>query len=96
MSVKDATLNTQPTSYWPLDDDALSCQDLMGLHNASLPTRGVTLAVIPFGAAQAPFELAQSSGGAPASGVISVMTTGYTRFSILISISKLSVFAYVP
>src|SRR5690349_9629378 len=55
MSVKDAILNTQPTSYWPLDDyDVPSCQDEMGLHNASLPAQGVTLAVIPFGAAQAP------------------------------------------
>jgi hypothetical protein len=56
MSVKDAILTTQPTSYWPLDDlNGLSCQDQMGLHNASLPKQGVTLAVIPFGAAQAPF-----------------------------------------
>lgn len=56
MSVKDAILNTQPTSYWPLDDyDVSSCQDEMGLHNASLPAQGVTLAVIPFGAAQAPY-----------------------------------------
>ena len=36
MSVKDAILNTQPTSYWPLDDlNGLSCHDEMGLHDAS-------------------------------------------------------------
>jgi hypothetical protein len=56
MSVKDAILNTQPTSYWPLDDlNGLSCHDEMGLHDASAPAQGVTLAVIPFGAAQAPY-----------------------------------------
>ena len=56
MSVNVAILNTQPTSYWPLDDlDGLSCHDEMGLHDAALPTQGVTLAVIPFGAAQALF-----------------------------------------
>jgi hypothetical protein len=56
MSVKDAILSTQPTSYWPLDDlSGLLCHDEMGLHDAAVPTRGVTLAVIPFGAAQAPY-----------------------------------------
>jgi len=56
MSIKDAILNTLPTSYWPLDDlDGLSCHDEMGLHDASVPTQGVTLAVIPFGASQAPY-----------------------------------------
>jgi Concanavalin A-like lectin/glucanases superfamily len=56
MSIKDAILNTLPTSYWPLDDlDSLSCHDEMGLHDASVPTQGVTLAVIPFGASQAPY-----------------------------------------
>jgi hypothetical protein len=56
MSAKDAILNTQPTSYWPLDDlNGLSCHDEMGLHDASVPVQGVTLAVIPFGAAQAPY-----------------------------------------
>ena len=56
MTVKDAILTTRPTSYWPLDDvSGPSCQDEMGLHNAALPTQGVTLAVIPFGIAQAPF-----------------------------------------
>src|SRR5215469_8001544 len=56
MSVNVAILNTQPTSYWPLNDlDGLSCHDQMGLHHAALPTQGVTLAVIPFGAAQALF-----------------------------------------
>ncbi len=56
MSVNVAILNTQPTSYWPLDDlDGLSCHDEMGLHDAALPTQGVTLAVIPFGASQALF-----------------------------------------
>jgi len=56
MSLKDTILNTVPTSYWPLDDlDGLSCHDEMGLHDAATPTQGVTLAVIPFGASQAPY-----------------------------------------
>jgi len=56
MSIKDAILNTSPTSYWPLDDlDGLSCHDEIGLHDASVPTQGVTLAVIPFGTSQAPY-----------------------------------------
>ena len=57
MSVKDAILATQPTSYWPLDDlsGSSSCHDEMGLHNASLPQAGVTLSVLPFGTSQAPF-----------------------------------------
>src|SRR5215469_972644 len=56
MSVKDAILNTSPTSYWPLDDlDGRACHDEMGRHDASVPTQGVTLAVIPFGASQAPY-----------------------------------------
>ena len=51
MSVKDAILATQPTSYWPLDDisGSSSCHDEMDLHNASLPLAGVTLSVLPFG-----------------------------------------------
>jgi hypothetical protein len=32
-----------------------SCHDEMGLHDASLPSAGVTLSVLPFGASQAPF-----------------------------------------
>ncbi len=57
MSVNDAILATQPTSYWPLDDlsGSSSCHDEMGLHDASLPSAGVTLSVLPFGASQAPF-----------------------------------------
>jgi hypothetical protein len=56
MSVNDAILATRPTSYWPLDDlDGQVCLDAMGLHNASLPAEGVTLAVIPFGATQVPY-----------------------------------------
>ncbi|MBV8893147.1 MAG: hypothetical protein JO266_14460 [Acidobacteria bacterium] len=56
MSIKDEILNTLPTSYWPFDDlDGLSCRDAMGLHDASVPPQGVTLAVIPFGASQAPY-----------------------------------------
>jgi hypothetical protein len=60
MSVKDAILATQPTSYWPLDDpsDASSCHDEMGVHDASLPPVGVTLAVLPFGASQCRFSTA--------------------------------------
>jgi hypothetical protein len=57
MSVNDAILATQPTSYWPLDDlsGSSSCHDEMGLHDASLPSAGVTLSVLPFGTSQAPF-----------------------------------------
>jgi hypothetical protein len=56
MTVKTAILATQPTSYWPLDDAAgTSCHDEMGLHEASAPTAGVTLAGIPFGAIGVPF-----------------------------------------
>ena len=56
MSIKDAILNTSPTSYWPLDDlGGLSCHDQMGLHDASVPTQGVTLAVIPFGTSRTPY-----------------------------------------
>ncbi|MBV8095118.1 MAG: hypothetical protein JO110_18200 [Acetobacteraceae bacterium] len=58
MSVKDAILSTQPTSYWPLDDATGPCHDELGLHSAVMPTQGgVTLAVIPFGPgpAQAPY-----------------------------------------
>jgi hypothetical protein len=57
MTVKDAILATQPTSYWPLDDlsGSSSCHDEMGLHDASLPQAGVTLSVLPFGTSQAPF-----------------------------------------
>jgi hypothetical protein len=57
MSVKDAILTTQPTSYWPLDDvsGSSSCHDEMGLHDALLPLAGVTLSVLPFGTSQAPF-----------------------------------------
>lgn len=56
MSIKDTILNTQPTSYWPLDDlGGSSCHDEIGLHDASAPAQGVTLAAIPFGASQAPF-----------------------------------------
>jgi Concanavalin A-like lectin/glucanases superfamily len=56
MSIKDAILGTQPTSYWPLDDvGGAACHDEMGLHAASVPAQGVALAVIPFGSSQAPF-----------------------------------------
>ena len=57
MSVKDAILATQPTSYWPLDDlsGSSSCRDEMSLHDASLPLEGVTLSVLPFGTSQTPF-----------------------------------------
>lgn len=56
MSLKDTILSSQPTSYWPLDDlSGSSCHDEMSLHDAALPAKGLTLAVIPFGASQAPF-----------------------------------------
>jgi hypothetical protein len=64
MSVKDAILTTRPTSYWPLDElNGPSCQDEMGLHNASVPAQGVTLAVIPFGTAQ--LHISTAHWGAP-------------------------------
>jgi hypothetical protein len=56
MSTKAAILATNPTSYWPLDDPAgSSCHDELGLHDASLPAKGVSLAVVPFGESQAPY-----------------------------------------
>jgi len=56
MSLRTATLDTDPTSYWPLDD-ALgdSCRDAAGLHDAAVTSPGVKLAAIPFGAAGAPY-----------------------------------------
>ncbi len=56
MSTKAAILGTSPTSYWPLDDPAgSSCHDELGLHDASVPAQGVSLAVVPFGGSQAPY-----------------------------------------
>jgi len=56
MSTKAAILGTSPTSYWPLDDPADSpCHDELGLHDASVPAQGVSLAVVPFGESQAPY-----------------------------------------
>ena len=56
MAVKTAIVATQPSSYWPLDDAAgSSCHDETGLHHASAPPVGVTLAAIPFGAIRTPF-----------------------------------------
>jgi hypothetical protein len=56
MPLKSTILALNPTSYWPLDDAAGSsaCLDAMGLTNADLPSAGVTLATIPFGANSAP------------------------------------------
>jgi hypothetical protein len=56
MPLKSTILSLNPTSYWPLDDDAdaTSCLDAMGLTNACLPGSGVTLAAIPFGTGSAP------------------------------------------
>ena len=56
MGLKTATLDTGPTSYWPLDD-ALSgsCHDETALHDAMMAGAGVKLAAIPFGASSAPF-----------------------------------------
>jgi hypothetical protein len=56
MPLKSTILSLNPTSYWPLDDDAdsTSCVDAMGLTNACLPGSGVTLATVPFGASRAP------------------------------------------
>jgi hypothetical protein len=56
MSTKKAILGTLPTSYWPLDDlSGFSCHDKLGLHEALAPADGVNLAVVPFGASQAPY-----------------------------------------
>ena len=56
MSLKSATLDTLPTSYWPLDDAVGdSCHDEAGLHDAIMTGAGVKLAAIPFGAASAPY-----------------------------------------
>jgi hypothetical protein len=56
MSLKTATLDTDPTSYWPLDDDVGgSCHDEAGLHNATMAGAGIKLAAIPFGTASAPY-----------------------------------------
>ena len=61
MSVNDAILATQPTSYWPLDDlsGSSSCHDEMGLHDASLPSAGVTLSVLPSGRRRRRFSTAR-------------------------------------
>ena len=56
MSSKTAILDTEPTSYWPLDDvTGTSCHDEMGLHDALASSTGVKLAAVPFGAASAPY-----------------------------------------
>jgi hypothetical protein len=56
MTIKATILGTKPTSYWPLDDlVGSSCHDELGLHDASAPAEGVSLAVIPFGDSQAPY-----------------------------------------
>ena len=56
MSFKSTILALNPTSYWPLDDapGSPACLDAMELKNAALPTSGVTLAAVPFGASSAP------------------------------------------
>jgi hypothetical protein len=54
--LKTVTLNTGPTSYWPLDDAVGgSCHDETGLHDATVTGPGVKLAAIPFGTAGAPY-----------------------------------------
>src|SRR5260221_2984136 len=56
MGLKTATLDTSPTSYWPLDDAVGdSCHDEAGLHDTTMTGAGVKLAAIPFGAATAPY-----------------------------------------
>jgi Concanavalin A-like lectin/glucanases superfamily len=56
MSTKKAILGTLPTSYWPLDDlSGFFCHDELDLHEALAPADGVSLAVVPFGASQAPY-----------------------------------------
>ena len=54
--LKMATLNTGPTSYWPLDDVVGgSCHDETGLHDATRTGAGVKLAALPFGTASTPY-----------------------------------------
>src|SRR5258708_4730096 len=56
MAVKTEILASKPRGYWRLADAAdASCHDEMGLHDASAPAAGVTLAAIPFGAIRVPF-----------------------------------------
>ena len=56
MSLKTVTLDTSPTSYWPLDDAIGDLfHDEAGLHDATMAGAGVKLAAIPFGAASAPY-----------------------------------------
>jgi Concanavalin A-like lectin/glucanases superfamily len=57
MTTNTAILDTGPTSYWPLTDNSggTTCHDEMALHDAVLDGGGVSLAVIPFGDASAPF-----------------------------------------
>jgi hypothetical protein len=56
MSLKTVILDTRPTSYWPLDDAVGDlCHDEAKLHDATVAASGVTLAVIPFGGASAPY-----------------------------------------
>jgi hypothetical protein len=56
MSLKTATLDTEPTSYWPLDDVVGgSCHDEAGLHDATVASASVRLAVLRFGGGSAPY-----------------------------------------
>ena len=56
MDLRTAILDTAPTSYWPLTDDANGlCHDEMKLNNATSNSDGVKLAAIPFGNASVPY-----------------------------------------
>src|ERR1700745_3403082 len=56
MSLKEAIVSPEPTSYWPLSDiTGPNCHDEIGLRDALLNGTGVKLAAIPFGDALAPY-----------------------------------------
>ena len=60
MSLKSTILDTDPTSYWPLDDavDSDRIHDECGRHDGE--PFGADLAEVPFGAARMPHSTAGS------------------------------------
>src|SRR5690348_14827327 len=56
MGLKNAILDLEPTSYWPLDDapTASAVRDEKSRHDGALPASGVTLGSVPFGTSFAP------------------------------------------
>lgn len=62
MGVKTAILATQPTSYWPFDDDAgSSCHDEAGLHALRRPPPGLHLRPFPLAPSARPSSMARSA-----------------------------------